>query len=136
MENFLNKIFLRSNNLDSLSRDIKDLTLKSPAKKIFEVINSFNTESEIRYVGGCIRKIICKEKIDDIDMATNLEPDLICEALKKANIAYKFNQQDCLKYLHQIKNKNYQSLKKFFANNQQGLVYISSLVDFISSRVK
>ena len=55
---------------------------------------------------------------------------------KKANIAYKFNQQDCLKYLHQIKNKNYQSLKKFFANNQQGLVYISSLVDFISSRVK
>ena len=88
MENFLNKIFLRSNNLDSLSRDIKDLTLKTPAKKIFEVINSFNTESEIRYVGGCIRKIICKEKIDDIDMATNLEPDLICEALKKANIAY------------------------------------------------
>ena len=55
---------------------------------------------------------------------------------KKANIAYKFNHQDCLKYLHQIKNKNYQSLKKFFANNQQGLLYISSLVDFISSRAK
>jgi geranylgeranyl pyrophosphate synthase len=55
---------------------------------------------------------------------------------KKANIAYKFNHQDCLKYLHQIKNKNYQSLKRFFANNQQGLLYISSLVDFISSRVK
>ena len=55
---------------------------------------------------------------------------------KKANIAYKFNYEDCLKYLHQIKNKNYQSLKKFFANNQQGLVYVTSLVDFISSRVK
>ena len=55
---------------------------------------------------------------------------------KKANIAYKFNHQDCLKYLHQIQNKNYQALKKFFANNQQGLVYISSLVDFISNRVK
>ena len=55
---------------------------------------------------------------------------------KKANIAYKFNHQDCLKYLHQIQNKNYQALRKFFANNQQALVYMSSLVDFISNRVK
>ena len=55
---------------------------------------------------------------------------------KKANIAYKYNYKDCLKYLHQIQNKNYQALKKFFANNQQGLVYMSSLVDFISNRVK
>ena len=55
---------------------------------------------------------------------------------KKANSAYKINHQDCLKYLHQIQNKNYQSLKKFFSNNQKGLVYISGLVDFISNRVK
>ena len=55
---------------------------------------------------------------------------------KKANIAYKYNYKDCLKYLHQIQNKNYQALKKFFAYNQKGLVYISSLVDFISNRVK
>ena len=55
---------------------------------------------------------------------------------KKANIAYKYNYKDCLKYLHQIQNKNYQALKNFFANNQKGLVYISSLVDFISNRVK
>ena len=59
---------------------------------------------------------------------------------KKANIAYKYaykyNHKDCLKYLHQIQNKNYQALRKFFANNQQALVYMSSLVDFISNRVK
>lgn len=55
---------------------------------------------------------------------------------KKANIAYKHNYKDCLKYLHQIQNKNYQALRKFFANNQQALVYMSSLVDFISNRVK
>ena len=55
---------------------------------------------------------------------------------KKANIAYKFTHQNCLKYLYQIQNKNYRALNKFFANNQQGLVYISSLVDFISNRVK
>ena len=55
---------------------------------------------------------------------------------KKANIAYKYNYNYCLKYLHQIQNKNYQALRKFFANNQQALVYMSSLVDFISNRVK
>ena len=55
---------------------------------------------------------------------------------KKANIAYKHNYKDCLKYLHQIQNKNYKALENFFANNHHGLVYLSSLVDFISNRVK
>ena len=27
-----------------------------------------------RFVGGCVRKIINNEKIDDIDLATNIEP--------------------------------------------------------------
>jgi poly(A) polymerase len=75
MINFLDKIFLRSNNLDYISQNIKDLTKSTNAKKIFEAINSYSTESEIRYVGGCIRKIINKEKVDDIDLATNLEPN-------------------------------------------------------------
>ncbi len=65
-----------------------DLSDKTPAHKIFEAINLYTTESEIRYVGGCIRKIINKEKFDDIDLATNLEPKQICEALKKNNINY------------------------------------------------
>ena len=33
---------------------------------------------------------------------------------KKANIAYKFNYEDCMKYLHQIQNKNYKALKNYF----------------------
>ena len=83
MINFLDKIFLRSNNLDYISQNIKDLTKSTNAKKIFEAINSYSTESEIRYVGGCIRKIINKEKVDDIDLATNQEPKQVCEILKK-----------------------------------------------------
>ena len=39
-------------------------------------------------MGGCIRKIINKEKVDDIDFATNLEPKQVCEALKKNDISY------------------------------------------------
>ena len=88
MKNFLDKIFFRSNNLDLLSQKIKDLTQKTPSNKIFDAINSYSSESEVRYVGGCIRKLISKEKVDDIDLATNLEPKQVCEAFKKNNINY------------------------------------------------
>ena len=88
MKNFIDKIFFRSNNLDNISSNIKDLTKKTPAIKIFDAINSYSSESEIRYVGGCIRKIIKKEKVDDIDLATNLEPNQVCDALKKNQISY------------------------------------------------
>ena len=88
MKNFLDKIFFRSNNLEKISQNIKDLTKKTLAYKIFDAIDTFAPESEIRYVGGCIRKIIKNEKVDDIDMATNLEPNEVCAALKKNKINY------------------------------------------------
>jgi len=88
MRYFLDKLFLRSNNLDNISNSLKNLTLKTPAKKIFQSINSYSDLSEIRYVGGCVRKVINKEKIDDIDLATNLEPQEVCDALKKSGINY------------------------------------------------
>ena len=88
MKKFLDIIFFRSNNLDYLSQNIKNLSKNTPANKIFETINSQSSGSEIRYVGGCIRKIINNEKVDDIDLATNLEPQEVCEALKKNNIDY------------------------------------------------
>jgi len=88
MKNFLDNIFSRSNNLDHISREIKDLTSKTPTYQIFEAINSYNAESEIRYVGGCIRKIINNERVDDIDLATNLEPKQVCDALSRKDIKY------------------------------------------------
>ena len=88
MKSFLDKIFFRSNNLDHISQRIKNLTNSTPAHKIFNAIDSFSTESEIRYVGGCIRKIINKEKVDDIDLATNLKPNQVCEVLKKNEINF------------------------------------------------
>ena len=83
MKNLLDKIFFRSNNLNYISQNIKNLTNNSPANKIFKAINSYSSESEVRFVGGCIRRIINKEKVNDIDMATNLDPQNICEILKK-----------------------------------------------------
>ena len=77
MINFLDKIFSRSNNLDYINQNIKNLTKNTPAEKIFKAINSYSLDSEIRYVGGCIRKIINKEVVDDIDLATNLTPSQV-----------------------------------------------------------
>ena len=57
-------------------------------KKIFEAINSHSSKSEIRYVGGCLRKILNNEKVDDIDLATNLNPLEVSETLKKNNINF------------------------------------------------
>ena len=100
MKKFLDIIFLRSNNLSYISENIKDLTKKTSANKIFQAINSFTSESEIRYVGGCIRKIINKEKVDDIDLATNLVPEQVCEALKKENISYYKTGIEPVSYTH------------------------------------
>ena len=88
MKNLLDKFFLRSNNLDHISKNIKNLSSNTPISKIFDAIVSHSSSSEIRYVGGCIRKIINKEKIDDIDLATNLEPIQVCEVLSQNKINF------------------------------------------------
>ena len=88
MKSLLDKLFLRSNNLNNISESFRKLSLKIPANKIFQAINSYSSLSEIRYVGGCVRKILNKEEVDDIDLATNLEPKEICDALKKCKINY------------------------------------------------
>ena len=88
MDNFLDKIFFRSRNLDYISQNLINLTHQTPAKRIFEAINTYSENSEVRYVGGCVRKIIKKEIVDDIDLATNLKPSEVCNALKKQDINY------------------------------------------------
>jgi poly(A) polymerase len=88
MDNFLDKIFFRSRNLDYISQNLIDLTNQTPANKIFEALNTYSHNSEVRYVGGCVRKIIKKQIVDDIDLATNLKPSEVCDALKKKEINY------------------------------------------------
>jgi len=88
MNNFLNKLFFRSKNQDYISSKVLELSQNNSLKKIFSAINNFSEISEIRFVGGCIRKIINKEMTDDIDLATNLKPDEVCKALRNNNINY------------------------------------------------
>ena len=88
MSIFLDKIFFRSNNLDQISQNLANLTKQTTVKKIFKAINNYSENSEVRYVGGCIRKIINNEIVDDIDLATNLNPNETCEALRKEQINF------------------------------------------------
>jgi len=88
MTNFLDKIFFRSQNFDYISRNLKNLTDQTSVEKIFDAINGYSDNSEVRYVGGCVRKVIKNEIVDDIDLATNLSPFEICEALKKKEINF------------------------------------------------
>ena len=88
MNNLIDKLFFRANNLDQVSQKLLQITKEKSVKKIFNAINSYSEDSEIRYVGGCVRKVIKKEIIDDIDLATNLNPKEVCEALRKNQINY------------------------------------------------
>jgi poly(A) polymerase len=88
MNNLIDKIFFRSQNLDFINLGFKKIKKETEINKIFNAISSFSKNGEIRYVGGCVRKIINKEKVDDIDLAVNLNPTDVCKALKQVGIKY------------------------------------------------
>ncbi len=67
-------------------KSIKFLQNIKEAKIFFSYLNKIGKESEARFVGGCVRKSLCGENIDDIDIATSLEPEEIKERLTKKNI--------------------------------------------------
>ena len=88
MKALLKKIF--QNKKISSDKDLKfqDLKNNKGVYKIFGAINNYNDTSEIRYVGGCVRKILNDEKTDDIDLATNLTPDQVKQCLDKNQIKF------------------------------------------------
>ncbi len=86
--NFLDKLFKQSRNSNYINLAFQKLSKEKEIKKIFKAISEYSNVSEIRYVGGCVRKIINNEIVDDIDLAVNLKPKEVIEALKKNQIKY------------------------------------------------
>ena len=78
-DRFLYKKF-GSNKSLKLLENIKE------AKEIFSYLNISGEESKVRFVGGCVRKALRGEVIDDIDLATSLEPDEVRKKLINKNI--------------------------------------------------
>ena len=88
MKNILTKIFSSKKNLSSKEISFSEITKKTKVSEIFNAILNYNEISEIRYVGGCVRKILNDEEFDDIDLATNLSPEEVKECLKKNKIDF------------------------------------------------
>ena len=88
MIDLINKFFSFSKHLDSKLSSFKELKKKKEIKKLFLAIENYSEDSEIRYVGGCVRKILNKEIVDDIDFAVNLKPEECSAALKENNIKF------------------------------------------------
>ena len=88
MINLISKYFKKYKKNNFLLSEIKKIAEERKIDKIFNSILNYSETSELRYVGGIVRKIIKNEKVDDIDLSTNLTPKEVCEALKKNNIRY------------------------------------------------
>ncbi len=72
----------------NLSASLQILKNDPSIKKIFNSINNYSLESEMLFVGGCVRQNILGEKIEDIDLATNLNPEEVVNCLNKNNIKF------------------------------------------------
>lgn len=67
-------------------KSVKFLENIKEARIIFSCLSEIGKESEVRFVGGCVRKSLCGENIDDIDLATSLEPHEVKKRLIKRDI--------------------------------------------------
>ena len=86
--NFFKNILGQKNINNKTAINIKKINFNTDVGKIFAAISEYSEKSEVRYVGGCIRKILNNEEIDDIDLATNLKPDETINALKSSQINF------------------------------------------------
>ena len=68
------------------AKSLKLLENIKEAKIIFSYLNIAGEESKVRFVGGCVRKALRGEFIDDIDLATSLEPEEVKQKLASKNI--------------------------------------------------
>ena len=81
---FLNR---ESDALKSIKylRDLKNL---EEVKSIFSVLENQDKGNKLMFVGGCVRRLLKKELVNDIDIATNLSPDELKNILRENNINF------------------------------------------------
>ena len=71
------KSFISPNKESSLLdniKNLKDLINLVATKSIFSILDNQNKSNKLKFVGGCVRKLLNKEMINDIDIATSLTP--------------------------------------------------------------
>jgi len=85
MLNIINKTF---SNFKSKIYFLKRFENYKDLKKIFSLLESKQHNKKVMLVGGCVRKFLNNEPINDIDAATNLTPEETKEILVKHNIKF------------------------------------------------
>ena len=73
MKNFLLK-FIKQKNIN-LNTNLKfeNLKKKHEIKKIFNIFSNDLNNCQIRFIGGCVRKALSNENVDDIDLVESNE---------------------------------------------------------------
>ena len=86
----ISNIFRKTDNTRDLLtvKYLNDLKYFSAAKKIFLSLENYSGDYKLMLVGGCVRKLLKEEEVDDIDIATNINPKKIKEILKEKNIKF------------------------------------------------
>ena len=69
-------------------KDLRDLKNLEEVKSIFSVLENQDKGNKLMFVGGCVRKLLKKELVNDIDIATNLSPDELKNILRENNINF------------------------------------------------
>jgi poly(A) polymerase len=67
-------------------KSLKVLQSIKEANLIFSYLNETGEESKVRFVGGCVRKALNGQSVDDIDLATSWKPDEVKQRLIKEGI--------------------------------------------------
>jgi len=76
-----------SSPLDNI-KNLQDLKNLVATKSIFSVLENQDKGNKLMLVGGCVRKLLKKELVNDIDIATNLSPDELKNILRENNINF------------------------------------------------
>ena len=74
--------------IEKIKRSLFPFYRSHKIKKIFRILNAEN-KKQAMFVGGCVRKFILNERIDDIDIATSLTPDEIIKRFENSNVKVK-----------------------------------------------
>ena len=53
--------------------NFKELVSNKEIQDLFKSFNTYSNEAELRFVGGCVRKLINDEIVDDIDLSTKFK---------------------------------------------------------------
>ena len=78
--------FQKDNIIRLSVKNLDDLKYFNTAKQIFICFQ--NQNYKLKLVGGCVRKLITEEKIDDMDIAINIEPEKIKKVLVEQKIKF------------------------------------------------